>query len=406
METVGRTLKGVFGFSRSGDFPKLWANRPSGFLRYALHRNRGYFQRRFLNFANELVEIGCLALVFNPGLLRSLVLIPLTHILINYLSEYHWQLYRTIPDSWREKKVNPIDIGLWVLAGALMAGTGGWIFTRNDRDPVLLGLVAIRFVAVVLQLGLAPRIARLTSLKRVRPNIPLIWGGAFSVWILALLPAIGSPAYWYGFWVTGWFNFNKIVQEWSYFRRVEEEKRRQRLILPRSINREHTRRHFYFVLAMVVLHLGLIGAFCYHFKLEHSRLSPLVVFFVASFLDRLNGRPVRSLALDFDELRRRRLRLLGRGMVRRVLLISGVLVCLSEGYLLMHRNLSGLAIFGLAYVAIQGVVNQIWIYASIGADQRQGTHPVAKVLAFQMFAVAALFLTGPAGAWAFVAGAV
>ena len=203
-----------------------------------------------------------------------------------------------------------------------MFSVGGWVFTQSDRDPVILSLVAIRFLAVAFQLILAPRIARLTSIKRVRPNIPLIWGGAIGTWLLAALPAFGSPAFWYGFWVTGLFNLNKIVQEWSYYKRVEIEKHRQRLVLPQVINRDHMHRHFYWMLAWVTLHLGLIGSFCYHFRLEHSRISPIVVFFVVTFLDRVNGRPVRSLALDFEELKRRRLWILSKGLVRRVLLMS------------------------------------------------------------------------------------
>ena len=403
MEPLKNTLSGVFIPEEQQERSGLFANTWFGFFKYLAYRNKGYFQRRALNLVNELIEFGCLALVLNPSLMRSLILIPLGHILINYLQEYHWQLYRTIPDHWWKKKITPIDLALWAASAGIILLIGARLLQDRATDPVILALIPIRLLAVLIQLALAPRIARLTSFRRVRPNLKWIWGGSSTVWLLCFLPLIHHLDLTYVFWVTGLFNLNKIVQECLYFKIVEAEKHKLRLVLPKIHNRGIHPEHFLWMLAMVALHLALIGMLCLRFRLEHSRVSPLVIFFLVTMLDRVNGRTIRSLALDFDQMRKRRLKLLTSGLIRRALGASLLLLALTEGYLLHQRNLSFQAIFGLAYVAIQGLLNQIWIYTSIGADEKGVSHRARATVLVQILALFPLFMKGRTGIFLFFA---
>ncbi|MBU6153131.1 MAG: hypothetical protein KGP28_02405, partial [Bdellovibrionales bacterium] len=183
-------LERIFRF-KTGDAeaPSLFSNSWSGFMGYLFHRNRGFFQRKVLNLASEVVELACLSLAFDLGLLKSLLLVPLVHILINQLAEFHWQLSRTLPGAWRERRVNPLDLGLWVLSAFFLVILGFWMGSKDDTRGILSTLVAIRALAVVVQLLFAPAVARLTTLRRVRPNLTLLRAGTVGTWALCIAAA-------------------------------------------------------------------------------------------------------------------------------------------------------------------------------------------------------------------------
>ncbi|NDG85784.1 MAG: hypothetical protein EBX52_12210, partial [Proteobacteria bacterium] len=226
-------LNDVFRASQSqAGIPTIFANSWTGFLAYLFRRNRGYFQRKLLNLFAETVEISCMALVFNVHLLGSLLVFALTHVLINFITEFHWQLHRVLPAKWLGRRLNPLDYGLWILSGTFLGGAIWWAIERGSADATILRLLMIRLVSIVFQLAIAPWNVKFVTQRRVRPNLAILWSGPILASLISVPFASVIPGEVYVYFVALIFNLNKVVQEVSFTLRVRKEKYRQRLILP------------------------------------------------------------------------------------------------------------------------------------------------------------------------------
>lgn len=204
------TLTQFLTTAKSSNRFQIFSNSWLGFLGYLMKRNTGYGQRKILNLTSEIIELACIAWVMDISILKSLILIPIAHICINYIQEYHWQLYRYAPKSWFQKKLNPLDLALWILSSLIYGAVAVSIFKGQTIDPVVAILFGIRTSSVLLQIGLAPYTAKFTSLRRVRPNVRLIWTSSIFIWILCLALKGASLDIYYAIVVSALFNFLKF----------------------------------------------------------------------------------------------------------------------------------------------------------------------------------------------------
>ncbi|MBU6154059.1 MAG: hypothetical protein KGP28_07135, partial [Bdellovibrionales bacterium] len=168
---------------------------------------------------------------------------------------------------------------------------------------------------------------------------------------------------------------------------------RLRLILPKSGPNRKLSAHTLWLGSLVALHFLMLGAWSFRFRPSPPLLSAVIVFFAVSFMDRLNGRIPRSLALDFAHLGRLRLRPMFQGLLMRAVLISVIPMILS--ILLLSGFSRSLLPFtaSLVLLGLQGLLNQIWIYSSSGIESR-GSHPVRWSVAAQLLTLGMLLIAG------------
>ena len=315
---------------------QIFSNTWLEFIGYIAKRNSGYGQRKTLNIISEVIELSCLAWVMDISFLHSVVLIPIAHICINYIQEFHWQLFRYAPKAWFEKRFNILDQGMFGFTILILIAVAHQLFKRQ-MDPLLLTLFAMRTIVIFVQMLLAPANARFTSIKRVRPNVQLIWASAMIAWILSLTLRLAPLGIYYAIVIGVIFNGVKLVQEFSFYYSVKKEKHRQRY-LPLHPKKDLNDQHIVREAALpALLHIAVMIGFSIRFHLFYSGFAPVITFFFLTFCDRLNSRPFRSLALDFFYLEYKRFSQLKRGILLRLLLIS-VPLCLFTTTLLSYKR--------------------------------------------------------------------
>ena len=348
--------------ARQVSIPSVHANSWGGFLRYLLHRNRGYGQRKVLNLLNELVELGCLAWIVDLHYLRSLILIPLAHVTINYIQEYHWQLTRHAPRSWLERRLNPLDLAFWGVSVLLLGSLGLALDRATGSDPLILLIFAMRAAQALIQVGLAPWVVRATAFRRIRPNVPFIWGSSIFAWLGSAVAMVLPIGIYYALLVPGLFNGVRILQEFSFWRSVRGESHRSRL-LPRFPKKqpEHTG-EIRPLLAAVAVHLSLLLFASYRLQPYLGLGGVFVPFFLLAFFDRILTRPLRSLAVDLLRMERREHELLKSGYMNRILVLSLMMIAVMALWVGPGSGRSTVFSFFVASTFCQLFVNNALIF--------------------------------------------
>ncbi len=342
--------------------PSVHANSWGGFLKYLLHRNRGYGQRKLLNLANELIELGCLAWIVDIHYLRSLVLIPLAHVMINYLQEYHWQLTRHAPRSWLERRLSVLDFSFWGVVLALLVALGIALDRTTRSDPLILILFGMRSTQALLQVGLAPWVARATAFRRIRPNVPFIWGSSLVAWMGAAGAMFFPLGIYYAILVPGIFNGVRVLQELSFLKSVSRETFRTRL-LPRFPKRQPEQADEIRPLLLAVGgHLTLLLLASFRLQSFLGAGGVLIPFFLLAFFDRILTRPLRSLAVDLLRMERKGYELMKAGLMNRILLLTGMMILLVSVWVGPASGRSSLFSFFVASVFCQLFVSNAFIF--------------------------------------------
>ena len=307
--------------SLKNDRPHIFSNTWLSFIQFLIIRNRGYGLRKIFNLIAEIFELGCLAYIMDITLIQSFILLPITHMIVGYLQEYHTILYRA---TFNKKSNLVFTFGVFLV----LASMAYYLIDENKSfNNALIIIFVMRSFVILTQTFFTCKNIILLATRRVRPHIKFQWISL----VVTIILAVGTLQFQMNSFVNILlvgliFNTMRFLQEYIYFKIVQSEIHKLRFLKSTYERPLQSLRSAWHETSMVFFHLLMIVCFSMKYYYFTFTKWPIIVFFIISFYDRILSRPFRSLNLEITKILEKKYFSMSHKLSRRLLLITAVFV--------------------------------------------------------------------------------
>lgn len=328
------TQQSVQGFT-----DKLWASKWKDFLSYVFLRNRGYMRRKVMNTLNESMELILLCLAVDIYYMKGLILIPIFHIMVNYLQEMYLTLVRT---SRLEKSYfKQWKMDLFFIFSVLASGIFFFYQLKlSYKDPTFAEILfSFRAITIIVQVFTVVKTAHISVEKRVRVEGWKLWSVSLATWLVAIIYSLFIKKFSDVLVIAFMFNLLRTSLELIYYFAVRNYKKSLQVkLLEKRSNLIESKTSLPFIvgLSLNFLVLYFLSA---HVTQDAVTQGSIYLLISITFLDRLALRPFRSLQVDFLHMAKKKDLRLAMVVFRKCFFIMLVLFVLGGSLLISQLKI-------------------------------------------------------------------